>query len=311
MPKHCRCRKGTVPRTFTRQGNTLYELLNVDKETCTQEDIEKAYKKLATEMHPDRNSDDVNAQEKFQELCEAYDILTDKKKKQVYDKFGSLGIHVAGLVGYNKVRYYLTRRRMGYKCTCISLYLVTGCCFCCCCYFCFCFCCGLCIPSEDKLTQKAIEDGKVNTRSPYKHEESKRPLKWNEDVITQQPRNDKDQKERKDPRENKKIQFVRIRSDDSFSSGTKTTKSSGERKQRSSSEGSMDAKGVKGKTDAAVNKKSQEKKPRSASESSKGNKSSSKKSSTKTQRNPPENSKSHGSSSSKFESASGVSEKDK
>ena len=77
---------------------------------------------------------------------------------------------------------------MSYKCTTISLFLMTGCCFCCCCYFNFCFCCGLCLSREDKKTLKAIEEGKMAFQDPYKPEGGTKQSNWKEVVITEQPK---------------------------------------------------------------------------------------------------------------------------
>jgi len=64
----------------------LYKILNVNKNS-SQNDIKKAYKKLAFQYHPDKNSSD-DAMEKFKEISEAYEILTNNDKKRIYDNFG-------------------------------------------------------------------------------------------------------------------------------------------------------------------------------------------------------------------------------
>ena len=64
----------------------LYSLLNVTNESDKTE-IKKSYKKLAFEYHPDKNKD-PDAPEKFKEISEAYEILTNPKKKDIYDQFG-------------------------------------------------------------------------------------------------------------------------------------------------------------------------------------------------------------------------------
>ena len=69
-----------------------YDVLGVDK-NASQEDIKRAYRKLAMKYHPDRNPDDKNAEEKFKELNEAYEILSDPEKKQMYDQFGHAGVN--------------------------------------------------------------------------------------------------------------------------------------------------------------------------------------------------------------------------
>ena len=66
-----------------------YEELEIPKES-TPEEIKKAYKKLAMKWHPDKNSDDPNATEKFQRISHAYTILSDTKKRAYYDKYGKV-----------------------------------------------------------------------------------------------------------------------------------------------------------------------------------------------------------------------------
>lgn len=65
-----------------------YNILGVDKNS-TQDEIKKAYRKLAVKHHPDKNPDDVKSEEKFKEVSEAYDVLGDPEKKSNYDRFGS------------------------------------------------------------------------------------------------------------------------------------------------------------------------------------------------------------------------------
>ena len=68
-----------------------YEVLGVPK-TATPEEIKKAYRKKAMQYHPDRNPDDPTAEEKFKEVSEAYEILSDESKRQKYDQFGFAGV---------------------------------------------------------------------------------------------------------------------------------------------------------------------------------------------------------------------------
>eukprot|EP01098_Paradermamoeba_levis_P006462 TRINITY_DN267_c0_g1_i1.p1 TRINITY_DN267_c0_g1~~TRINITY_DN267_c0_g1_i1.p1 ORF type:complete len:465 (-),score=164.06 TRINITY_DN267_c0_g1_i1:105-1430(-) len=67
-----------------------YDLLGVDKD-ATKEQITKAYRNLARKLHPDRNPD-PEAKEKFQDLTQAYETLTDPKKKEIYDQYGEEGL---------------------------------------------------------------------------------------------------------------------------------------------------------------------------------------------------------------------------
>ena len=64
-----------------------YEVLGVSR-GAPPEDVKKAYRKLALQHHPDRNPGDKKAEESFKELSEAYEVLSDPKKKQMYDQFG-------------------------------------------------------------------------------------------------------------------------------------------------------------------------------------------------------------------------------
>ena len=69
-----------------------YEVLGVNKST-SKDELKKAYRKLAMKYHPDRNPDDQAASEKFKELSEAYEILSDDQKRQAYDQFGHDGVN--------------------------------------------------------------------------------------------------------------------------------------------------------------------------------------------------------------------------
>ena len=79
-----------------------YEVLGVDK-NASAEEIKKAYRKSAMTYHPDRNPGDKQAEEKFKELGEAYEVLSDPDKKSRYDQFGHAGVdpnYGAGAGGY-------------------------------------------------------------------------------------------------------------------------------------------------------------------------------------------------------------------
>ncbi|HZJ87734.1 MAG TPA: molecular chaperone DnaJ [Sphaerochaeta sp.] len=80
-----------------------YEVLGVSK-SATLDEIKKAYRKLAIENHPDRNQGDSAAEERFKEATEAYDVLSDDKKRGMYDQFGFAGVDgQAGASDYSNV----------------------------------------------------------------------------------------------------------------------------------------------------------------------------------------------------------------
>ena len=72
-----------------------YEVLGVSKE-ASDNDIKKAYRRLAMEFHPDRNNGDKGAEEKFKEAAEAYEVLQDPQKRANFDRFGHAGVKGGG-----------------------------------------------------------------------------------------------------------------------------------------------------------------------------------------------------------------------
>ena len=77
-----------------------YKILGVER-TATEEEIKTAYKKMAIKYHPDRNPGDKEAEEKFKEAAEAYDVLHDPDKRSRYDQFGSAGLNGGGFSGFS------------------------------------------------------------------------------------------------------------------------------------------------------------------------------------------------------------------
>src|SRR5262245_50289214 len=76
-------RQSSMPRDY-------YEVLGV-KRDASEDDIKKAYRSLARKYHPDRNPGDKEAERNFKEVQDAYDVLSDKKKRSQYDQFGFSG----------------------------------------------------------------------------------------------------------------------------------------------------------------------------------------------------------------------------
>ena len=75
-----------------------YEVLGVSK-NASDDEIKKAYRRLAIQYHPDRNPGDKTAEEKFKEAAEAYEVLSNAEKKQRYDPFGHAGMGGASIRG--------------------------------------------------------------------------------------------------------------------------------------------------------------------------------------------------------------------
>src|SRR5579885_2503751 len=79
-----------------------YEILSVER-TASVEEIKKSYRKLALQYHPDRNPDNEEAEEKFKEATEAYEVLSDGDKRARYDRFGHQGVRQTDFGQYQNV----------------------------------------------------------------------------------------------------------------------------------------------------------------------------------------------------------------
>ena len=80
----------------------FYKVLGVPRD-AGDDDIKQAYRKLATKWHPDRNAGSHEAEEKFKEITEAYDVLRDPEKRAAYNRYGEAGLRGAGAGGFHHV----------------------------------------------------------------------------------------------------------------------------------------------------------------------------------------------------------------
>lgn len=76
-----------------------YDVLSVSR-TASEDEIKKSYRRLALQYHPDRNPDNPEAEEKFKEASEAYEVLHDPEKRGVYDRYGHDGLQNSGFKGF-------------------------------------------------------------------------------------------------------------------------------------------------------------------------------------------------------------------
>jgi molecular chaperone DnaJ len=77
-----------------------YEVLEITRD-ATEEEIKKSYRRLAMKYHPDRNPGDKEAEEKFKQAAEAYEVLSDRKKRDIYDRYGHDGLSSSGFQGFS------------------------------------------------------------------------------------------------------------------------------------------------------------------------------------------------------------------
>src|SRR5947209_19240083 len=81
--------------TSARTPRDPYEVLGVTRD-AGENDIKKAFRRLARELHPDVNRDDPTAEERFKEAAEAYEILSDSERRATYDRYGHDGLRSGG-----------------------------------------------------------------------------------------------------------------------------------------------------------------------------------------------------------------------
>jgi molecular chaperone DnaJ len=77
-----------------------YEILGVGR-TAPDEELKKHYRKIAMQCHPDKNPGDKKAEDRFKEAAEAYEVLSDKQKREIYDHYGHEGLSNTGFRGFN------------------------------------------------------------------------------------------------------------------------------------------------------------------------------------------------------------------
>src|ERR1041385_5211195 len=75
-----------------------YEVLGVERKASVEE-IKKAYRRLALKHHPDKNPGDPTCEARFKEVAEAFEVLSDAKKRQLYDQYGHEGMRARGYAG--------------------------------------------------------------------------------------------------------------------------------------------------------------------------------------------------------------------
>ncbi|XP_021411397.2 dnaJ homolog subfamily C member 5B [Lonchura striata] len=140
-------------RALSTSGEALYEILALEK-GATHDEIKKSYRKLALKYHPDKNPDNPEAAEKFKEINNAHATLTDLSKRNIYDKYGSLGLYVAEQFGEENVNTYFMLSSWWAKGLFAVCGLLTGCYLCCCLCCCFNCCCGKCKPKAPEGEQQ-------------------------------------------------------------------------------------------------------------------------------------------------------------
>lgn len=165
---------------MSHSGNSLYELLGIPKGS-TEQEIKKKYRRLALKYHPDKNPNNQEAEEMFKKINQANMVLSDEKKKVIYDKYGSFGLYVADQLSTDDISVLdsiMVFKSIWFKLFCGFCALITGC-WCCCCFLCCCnCCCGKCKPKVDEFEETPdlgdLDDEDGNAES-------------DDDVVTEQP----------------------------------------------------------------------------------------------------------------------------
>ncbi|CAJ0935884.1 unnamed protein product, partial [Mesorhabditis belari] len=141
----------------------LYNILGVKKK-ATDEEIKKAYRKLALRYHPDKNLDgDPDKTEKFKEINYANSVLSNPQKRKIYDEYGDTGLKLMEQFGDDeRILRYMLNPYLKWVFLGIALLTCGFCCCCCgclfCCNCCCNFCCGKCKPADQPDFDAPPED---------------------------------------------------------------------------------------------------------------------------------------------------------
>ena len=79
-----------------------YDVLGVEK-SASADDIKRSYRRLAMQFHPDKNPGDKEAEAKFKQCAEAYEVLSDQQKRQQYDQYGHEGLRGSGMHDFSRM----------------------------------------------------------------------------------------------------------------------------------------------------------------------------------------------------------------
>uniref|UniRef100_A0A915PAW5 J domain-containing protein n=1 Tax=Meloidogyne floridensis TaxID=298350 RepID=A0A915PAW5_9BILA len=96
---------GFLNDSLTKKGN-LYEILGLTK-NATDDDIKRAYRRLALKYHPDKNQNNEDFNKKFQEINYANTILSNPSKRRIYDEYGDMGLKMADQLGEDHINIML------------------------------------------------------------------------------------------------------------------------------------------------------------------------------------------------------------
>lgn len=159
-------RPSKMERKNSIVGESLYRVLDIDKKS-DQDQIKKAYRKKALRLHPDKNPGNPEAADQFKEVNRAHKILSDVQLRDIYDKYGSMGLELAEQIGAENVAMVMRFQTPAAKIGMLLTFVLTGCC-CGCCFCCF-FCCGCCF---GRCRPKDVEDEEFGDLIPEDDEEA-------------------------------------------------------------------------------------------------------------------------------------------